>query len=123
MVIQTVAAAGTVCGFAGLVVIGLDNSRERGADTQDGGAPWHRRVHTYGVRPDRSRPNRRCTSGRVRGAVGIAPVVGAPQLRHSRPQSRAVVGPFKAVDCEPRTSRFAGRTSRYHSSEAGFESR
>jgi hypothetical protein len=48
--------------------------------------------------------------------------LAAPQLRHSRRRSRAVMGPLRAVDHEPVIHRFAGRTGRAHSSEAGFES-
>ena len=36
--------------------------------------------------------------------------LAAPQLRHSRPRSRAVIGPLRAVHHEPGTSRFAGRS-------------
>lgn len=43
-------------------------------------------------------------------------------LRHSRPGSRAVRGPLRAV-LKPGSRHFAGKTGRSHSSEAGFESR
>jgi hypothetical protein len=43
--------------------------------------------------------------------------------RHSRPRSKAVIGPLRAVHLEPRTYRFEGRSGQNHTSEAGFESR
>lgn len=49
--------------------------------------------------------------------------LAAPQLRHSRPRSRAVMSPSAAVLAKPRTLSFAGDSGQTHSSDAGFESR
>ena len=48
--------------------------------------------------------------------------LAAPQLRHSRRRSRAVMGPLKAVDPQLVNHRFAGK-GLTHSPEGGFESR